>query len=275
MSKPFNDRGYHTIYPAFWVAQMSKTSKAFELLLRVRALYPRIKRVLGEQWIENNDPRSHIEMEEFVSRWEDKDQTILRESCKLLNIGDAYKHMRSMLFDFDPMWNKLSDGEATIFNPRFLTREKENDQIMVECLKRDLKAFWAMARIEMDDTEYNELWWMIQNFYRRTRKVLGEHWLKHMEGMGRVYRLGEMDAFISGDESNDEFLPDDACNEIKSMLFEFDPMWDCPINPRTEEERMYAKIEVESLKINMKAIWVKGDFDAPVAPDSRKRLRSF
>ena len=252
---------------------MSKTSKAFELLLRVRALYPRIRRVLGEQWIKSNDPRSHIEMEEFVSRWEDKDQTILRKSCKLLNIEDAYKLMRSMLFDFDPMWNKLSDGEATIFNPRFLPREKENDRIMVECLKRDLDAFWVMASIEMDDEEYEKRMWMIYDFYPRIKKVLGEHWLKHMECRGRWYRLSEIDAFIS--DPTYEIPLYDACNEIKSMLFEFDPMWDCPINPRTEEERMYAKIEVESLKINMKAIWVEGDFDAPVTPDSRKRRRSF
>ena len=68
MSKPFNDSGFYNVYPAFWVAQMSKTSKAFEQLLRVRALYPRIKEVLGDQWIERNNPRGHIEMEEFVSR---------------------------------------------------------------------------------------------------------------------------------------------------------------------------------------------------------------
>jgi hypothetical protein len=273
MSKPFNDSGYYTHYPAFWVAQMSKTSKAFELLLRVRALYPRIKRVLGKQWIESNDPRSDIEMEEFVSRWEDKDQTILRESCKLLDIETAYKLMRSMLFDFDPMWNKLGDGEATIFNPRFLPRQKENDQTMVECLKRDLDAFWVMASIEMDDAEYDKRMWMIYDFYPRIRKVLGEHWLKHMERRGRGYRLSELDAL--DDEIPDEFDLWDMCKEIKSMLFEFDPMWDCPINPRTEEERMYAKIEVESLKMNMKAVWVEGEFDPPVAPDSRKRRRSI
>ncbi len=66
MSEPFDDRGAYTEYPAFWVAQMSKTSNAFEQLLRARALYPRIKQVLGEQWIERNDPRNHSEMEEFA-----------------------------------------------------------------------------------------------------------------------------------------------------------------------------------------------------------------
>jgi hypothetical protein len=149
---PVDASGLAKKYPAWWIAALPKDSAAFEQLLRVRALYPRIKAVMGRQWIdeimESSDYRFfHEEMDAFISRWEDEDdQAYLKTSDHELDFEMAYDHMKSMLDEFDPLWvdNRPygdfdDEDEPTIVNERPLEM-RVLDKLEVESLTRDLEA---------------------------------------------------------------------------------------------------------------------------------------
>ena len=150
---PVDASGRAKKYPVWWVAELPKDSVAFEQLLRVRALYTRIKAVMGRQWIdeimESSDYRIyHEEMDAFISRWEDEENQVRlkTDSDHELDFEMAYDHMKSMLDEFDPLWEDNrpygdfdDDDLPTIVNERTPER-RVLDKLEVESLTRDLEA---------------------------------------------------------------------------------------------------------------------------------------
>ena len=139
-------------YPVWWIGKMPTNCRAFQQLLMVRSLYPRIKDVLGRQWTdeikESCDYRYyHDEMNAFISCWEDKEnQEKLKELHNEINFQEAYDQMKSMLDEFEPMWEDdrewgdyADDETPQIINNRTL-EERLAAKSEVEMLYRDLEA---------------------------------------------------------------------------------------------------------------------------------------
>ncbi len=158
-SPAVDDSGRVTKYPVWWVAKMRKDSKAFEQLLRVRVLYPRIKRVLGDQWIcevmgSDDYGFYHNALDMAISSWETEDQQRLRESGKELDLQEMHDQMYSILDGFDPLWEHNGDwvdDKPTIYNARPYT-ERVSNMLEVESMKRDLEAFRVSAGLQEDDS---------------------------------------------------------------------------------------------------------------------------
>jgi hypothetical protein len=154
-----NDTGSIKRYPAWWVAKFAKDSNSFKQLLMVRALYPRIKEVLGDQWImevmgSHDDVVFHDEMGAFIECWENQ-QEMLRKPERMLDLQEAYDQMGSMLYQFCPLWEdnrEQVDGKPTVFNDRPESQRKK-DAELVETLKIEFEAFRVFAGLDDQSTQ--------------------------------------------------------------------------------------------------------------------------
>ena len=140
-------------YPVWWIKSMPNDSEAFRQLCWIRAIYPRIKSVLGTQWLdeikESSDYRfHHEEMAVQIECWEDaKDD--LKQKRQEIDLNTASEYMRSMLDEFDPMWpddreyGDYDDDETPkIINERTV-QQRIAAKLEVESVYRDLDAFDA------------------------------------------------------------------------------------------------------------------------------------
>jgi hypothetical protein len=156
-----NDSGSVKRYPAWWVAKFAKDSNSFKQLLMVRELYPRIKEVLGNQWImevmgSHDDVVFHDEMGAFIECWENQhDQEMLRKPERMLDFQEAYDQMGSMLYQFCPLWKdnrEQVDGKPTVFNDRHESQRKKDAEV-TETLKMALEAFRVFAGLDDQSTQ--------------------------------------------------------------------------------------------------------------------------
>jgi len=152
-------------FPVWWVADMPIGSETARHLLWIRALYLRIREVLGEQWIdeikESSDYRYyHEEMGLFLAHWK-KEGTVqeLKQRPQELNTETAAEHMRSMLDEFEPTW--VDDREFGDYDedetPKIINKRTEEERMAakleVESLYRDLDAFDAARKAAYEPSE--------------------------------------------------------------------------------------------------------------------------
>ncbi len=110
LREPVTDGTVKT-YPVWWLAVMSKDSRAFQQIETLRSLHGLMLDVLGKEWIAATlDSESAVEREklaELTQRWED-DYTVeqLKDFPNEVDLVTTSDYIRIQLTSFDPMWVK-------------------------------------------------------------------------------------------------------------------------------------------------------------------------